>query len=63
MSENYEKKGYLLEDFRLFHLKDNGETKQITIITNFINCCFSFPVKADILSRESAILSFRGIWS
>ena len=27
MSENYEKKGYLLEDFRLFHLKDNGETK------------------------------------
>lgn len=27
MSENYAKKGYLLEDFRLFHLKDNGETK------------------------------------
>lgn len=27
MSENYSKKGYLLEDFRLFHLKDNGETR------------------------------------
>ena len=27
MRENYEKKGYLLEDFRLFHLKDYGETK------------------------------------
>ena len=27
MSEKYAKKGYLLEDFRLFHLKDNGETK------------------------------------
>ena len=27
MSENYAKKGYLLEDFRLFHLKDTGEAK------------------------------------
>lgn len=27
MSDKYEKKGYLLEDFRLFHLKDIGETK------------------------------------
>ena len=27
MSEKYAKKGYLLEDFRLFHLKDDGETK------------------------------------
>ncbi len=27
MSEKYEKKGYLLEDFRLFHLKDQGEAK------------------------------------
>ena len=27
MREIYEKKGYLLEDFRLFHLKDYGETK------------------------------------
>lgn len=27
MSTKYEKKGYLLEDFRLFHLKDNGEKK------------------------------------
>lgn len=27
MSEQYAKKGYLLEDFRLFHLKDKGETK------------------------------------
>ena len=27
MSEKYAKKGYLLEDFRLFHLKDNGEAK------------------------------------
>ena len=27
MSKQYEKKGYLLEDFRLFHLKDLGETK------------------------------------
>lgn len=27
MSEMYAKKGYLLEDFRLFHLKDLGETK------------------------------------
>ena len=27
MSEKYAKKGYLLEDFRLFHLKDKGETK------------------------------------
>jgi len=27
MSEKYAKKGYLLEDFRLFHLKDNGDTK------------------------------------
>lgn len=27
MSEKYAKKGYLLEDFRLFHLKDAGETK------------------------------------
>ena len=27
MSEQYAKKGYLLEDFRLFHLKDHGETK------------------------------------
>ena len=26
MSHKYEKKGYLLEDFRLFHLKDKGET-------------------------------------
>lgn len=27
MSDQYAKKGYLLEDFRLFHLKDLGETK------------------------------------
>ena len=27
MNEKYEKKGYLLEDFRLFHLKDKGEAK------------------------------------
>lgn len=27
MQENYEKKGYLLEDFRLFHLKDYGTEK------------------------------------
>ena len=27
MSRNYEKKGYLLEDFRLFHLKDVQKTK------------------------------------
>ena len=27
MSEKYAKKGYLQEDFRLFHLKDDGETK------------------------------------
>lgn len=27
MSEKYTKKGYLLEDFRLFHLKDQGEAK------------------------------------
>ena len=27
MSQKYAKKGYLLEDFRLFHLKDKGETK------------------------------------
>lgn len=27
MNEKYEKKGYLLEDFRLFHQKDNGETR------------------------------------
>lgn len=27
MSKQYAKKGYLLEDFRLFHLKDLGETK------------------------------------
>ena len=27
MSKKYEKKGYLLEDFRLFHLKDMGEAK------------------------------------
>lgn len=27
MSEKYAKKGYLLEDFRLFHLKDDGEAK------------------------------------
>lgn len=27
MKETYAKKGYLLEDFRLFHLKDFGETK------------------------------------
>ena len=27
MSEKYAKKGHLLEDFRLFHLKDKGETK------------------------------------
>lgn len=27
MKEKYEKKGYLLEDFRLFHLRDKGETK------------------------------------
>ena len=27
MSEIYAKKGYLLEDFRLFHLKDDGNTK------------------------------------
>lgn len=27
MSEKYKKKGYLLEDFRLFHLRDTGETK------------------------------------
>lgn len=27
MSEKYAKKGYLLEDFRLFHLKDSSETK------------------------------------
>ena len=27
MSEKYAKKGYLLEDFRLFHLKHKGETK------------------------------------
>lgn len=27
MSEKYAQKGYLLEDFRLFHLKDQGETK------------------------------------
>lgn len=27
MSEKYAKKGYLLEDFRLFHLKDHGDTK------------------------------------
>lgn len=27
MSEKYEKKGYLLEDFRLFHLKDAGGSK------------------------------------
>lgn len=27
MSGQYAKKGYLLEDFRLFHLKDHGETK------------------------------------
>ncbi len=27
MSEKYAKKGYLLEDFRLFHLKDRGDTK------------------------------------
>ena len=25
--KKYEKKGYLLEDFRLFHLKDMGEAK------------------------------------
>lgn len=27
MNEKYAKKGYLLEDFRLFHLKDKGENK------------------------------------
>ena len=27
MDENYEKRGYLLEDFRLFHLKDDRGTK------------------------------------
>ncbi len=27
MGEKYAKKGYLLEDFRLFHLKDRGEAK------------------------------------
>ena len=27
MNEQYAKKGYLLEDFRIFHLKDYGETK------------------------------------
>ena len=27
MSDKYAKKGYLLEDFRLFHLKDHGDTK------------------------------------
>ncbi len=27
MNKQFEKKGYLLEDFRLFHLKDHGETK------------------------------------
>ena len=27
MNEKYAKKGYLLEDFRLFHLKDKGDTK------------------------------------
>ena len=27
MNQSYAKKGYLLEDFRLFHLKDQGETK------------------------------------
>lgn len=27
MSDIYAKKGYLLEDFRLFHLKDHGESK------------------------------------
>lgn len=27
MSEKYAKKGYLLEDFRLFHLKDTGRSK------------------------------------
>ena len=27
MSNQYAKKGYLLEDFRLFHLKDHGEAK------------------------------------
>ena len=26
MDENYEKRGYLLEDFRLFHLKDDRGT-------------------------------------
>ena len=27
MNEKYAKKGYLLEDFRLFHLNDRGEAK------------------------------------
>ncbi len=27
MSETYEKKGYLLEDFRLFHIQDQGQNK------------------------------------
>ena len=27
MNQQYAKKGYLLEDFRLFHLKDMGEAK------------------------------------
>lgn len=27
METNYEKRGYLLDDFRLFHLKDKNGTK------------------------------------
>ena len=36
METNYEKRGYLLDDFRLFHLKEQIST---IIITNFASCC------------------------
>lgn len=39
METNYEKRGYLLDDFRLFHLKDKNGTISTIIITNFASCC------------------------
>ena len=31
METNYEKRGYLLDDFRLFHLKDKNGTNMAAI--------------------------------
>lgn len=53
MSEKYAKKGYLLEDFRLFHLKDKGETKVDYHYHEFYKLLFFFPVREVILSKVS----------